>query len=53
MRREYYIINLDIQIDMSQKTITYFKMYCSCYPMALSVNYFSNFNETLSHFEKI
>ena len=52
MRREYNIPILDMT-EMPHKTMTYLRMYCSSYPMVLSVNYFSNFNETLEHFNKI
>ena len=40
-------------LEMPHKTMTYLKMYCSSYPMVLSVNYFSNFNEILEQFNKI
>ena len=33
-------------LEMPHDTMTYLKMYCSSYPMILSVNYFSTFNET-------
>jgi hypothetical protein len=33
--------------------MTYLSMYCNSYPIVLSVNYFSNFNETLEQFNKI
>ena len=33
-------------------TLTFLKMYCSSYPMVLSVDYFRTFNETLEHFIK-
>jgi hypothetical protein len=34
-------------LEMPRKTITYLKIYCGSYPMVLSANYFSTFNETL------
>ena len=39
--------------DMPLITMTYLKMYCSSYPMILSVYYFSTFNEALEHLNQI
>ena len=47
---QYHYVDM---LEMPYKTMTYLKMYCSSYPMVLSVNYFSTFNETLEHFNKI
>ena len=46
---QYHHIDM---MEMPYKIMTYLKMYCTSYPMVLSVNYFSNFNDTLEHFKK-
>jgi hypothetical protein len=35
------------------KTMTYLKMYCSSYPMALGAKYSSTFNEAIEYFNDI
>ena len=46
-------IYLDVT-EMPNKTMTYLRMYCNSYPIVLNINHsFSNFEETLTHFEQI
>jgi hypothetical protein len=53
MRREYNIPILDMT-EMPHKTMTYFRMYCNSFPIVLNINHsFSNFAETLTHFNRI
>ena len=40
-------------MEMIQKTMTCLKMCHTSYPMVFSVNYFSNFYDTLEHFNEI
>jgi glutaredoxin len=40
-------------LEMPHTTMTYLTMYCRSYPMVLSANCFSTFNETLEHFNTI
>ena len=47
---QYHFVDM---LEMPHKTMTYLKMYCSIYLVVLSVNYFSTFNETSEHFNKI
>jgi len=47
---QYHYLDM---MEMPHKIMTYLKMYCTSYPMVLSVNYFSNFDDTLEHFNKI
>ena len=47
---QYHYLDM---MGMPHKIMTYLKMYCTSYPMVLSVNHFSNFDDTLEHFNKI
>ena len=47
---QYHYVDM---LELPNTTMTYLKMYCSSYPMVLSVNYFSTFNDILEHFNKI
>jgi hypothetical protein len=40
-------------MEMPHKTMTCLKMYYASSPMVLGVHYFSNFSETLEHFNEI
>ena len=40
--------------EMPHKTMTYLRMYCNSFPIVLNINHsFSNFEETLTHFNQI
>jgi len=40
--------------EMPHKTMTYLRLYCNNFPVVLNINHsFSNFEETLTHFNHI
>ena len=48
--KEIQYNNLDMT-EISNKTITYLRMYCNSFPMVLNINNsFSNFEETFNKF---
>jgi len=48
--KEIQYNNLDMT-EISNKTITYLRMYCNSFPMVLNINNsFSNFEETFTKF---
>ena len=51
--KEIQYNNLDMT-EISNKTITYLRMYCNSFPIVLNINHsFSNLEESLTHFNQI
>ena len=51
--KEIQYNNLDMT-EISNKTMTYLRMYCNSFPIVLNINHsFSNFEETLTHVNHI